>query len=121
VRDLGKHGKRDVMIGRAGETRITQVSRGSRRRERRYGCASLRRHDGTVTRSIDQLVAAWRLLCGRGPRHVLASGEGVDYAFSGLPVPFLNLAAVTARDVTAWRCSTQPTPAARSTSAWGSP
>jgi GNAT superfamily N-acetyltransferase len=54
-----------------------------------------------VTRSIDQLVGAWRLLCGRGPRHVLAAGEGLDYAFSGLPVPFFNLAAVTACDVTA--------------------
>ena len=54
-----------------------------------------------VTRSIDQLVGAWRLLCGRGPRHVLASGDGVEYAFSGLQVPFFNLAAVTAHDVTA--------------------
>ena len=54
-----------------------------------------------VTRSIDQLVGAWRLLCGRGPRHLLASGDGLEYAFSGLPVPFFNLAAVTAHDMAA--------------------
>lgn len=59
-----------------------------------------------VTLSIDQLVGAWRLLCGRGPRHVVASGEGMEYAFSGLPVPFFNLAAVTGRDVTAATLST---------------
>lgn len=54
-----------------------------------------------VTRSIDQLVGAWRIMCGRGPLHALASGDGVEYAFSGLPVPFFNLAAVTASDLSA--------------------
>ena len=68
-----------------------------------------------VTRSIDQLVGAWRLLCGRGPRHVLASGDGVEYAFSGLQVPFFNLAAVTAHDVTA------ETLAAQGREAWRGP
>ena len=54
-----------------------------------------------LTRSIDQLVGAWRLLCGRGPRHVVASTDGIEYAFSGLPVPFFNMAALTGRDITA--------------------
>jgi GNAT superfamily N-acetyltransferase len=54
-----------------------------------------------VTRSVDQLVGAWRLMCGRGPRHVLASGDGIEYAFSGLPVPFFNMAALTGRDISA--------------------
>jgi GNAT superfamily N-acetyltransferase len=67
-----------------------------------------------VTRSIDQLVGAWRLLCGRGPRHVLASADGLEYAFSGLPVPFFNLAAVTAHAVTAETLAAQ----GREASAW---
>jgi GNAT superfamily N-acetyltransferase len=56
-----------------------------------------------VTRSIDQLVGAWRLMCGRGPHHVVASADGIEYAFSGLAVPFFNLAAVTGHDLTATR------------------
>jgi hypothetical protein len=54
-----------------------------------------------ITRSVDQLVAAWRLMCGRGPHHVLASGDGIEYAFSGVPVPFFNMAALTGRDISA--------------------
>jgi len=54
-----------------------------------------------VTLSIDQLVGAWRVMCGRGPTHTVASADGIEYAFSGLPVPFLNLAAVTGQGVAA--------------------
>jgi GNAT superfamily N-acetyltransferase len=54
-----------------------------------------------LTRSVDQLVGAWRLMCGRGPSHVLASADGIEYAFSGLPVPFFNMAALTGADISA--------------------
>jgi GNAT superfamily N-acetyltransferase len=54
-----------------------------------------------VTLSIDQLVGAWRLMCGRGPSRSLASADGIEYIFSGLPVPFFNLAALAGRDISA--------------------
>lgn len=54
-----------------------------------------------VTLSINQLVGAWRTMCGRGPSHVVDSADGIEYAFSGLPVPFFNMAALTGRDVSA--------------------
>lgn len=49
--------------------------------------------------SISQFGDAWRLMCGASPGHVIEGTTDVDYVFSGLPIPFFNVALVTARDV----------------------
>ena len=57
-------------------------------------------HDD-VDLSIRQFSQAWRLMCGGAPGCSLARGEGVDYVFSGLPIPFFNVALLTARGISA--------------------
>jgi GNAT superfamily N-acetyltransferase len=49
--------------------------------------------------SISQFGDAWRLLCGASPGHVIDQDVTIDYLFSGLPIPFFNVALVTARSV----------------------
>jgi len=49
--------------------------------------------------SISQFGDAWRLMCGASPGHVIERKKDVDYVFSGLPIPFFNVALVTAREV----------------------
>ena len=48
-----------------------------------------------VTLSIRQMDGAWRLMCAGGPKSVVASSEGIQYAFSGVRVSFFNLALLT--------------------------
>ena len=45
--------------------------------------------------SISQFVAAWRLMCAGAPGHTTAEADGVQYIFSGVPIPFFNVAVVT--------------------------
>ena len=54
-----------------------------------------------VALSLRQFVGAWRHLCTPGPGHVLAVEGPLEYAFSGLPIAFFNVAFVTPRFVTA--------------------
>ena len=54
-----------------------------------------------VTLSIRQLEGAWRLMCAGAPKSVVASGEGIQYIFSGLPVGFFNLALLTGSGLSA--------------------
>lgn len=54
-------------------------------------------HDD-VALSIRQFTEAWRTMCTAGPGHTLASGRGVEYIFSGLPIAFFNVAILTGRD-----------------------
>ena len=49
--------------------------------------------------SISQFRQAWRLLCGASPGYLTDGDADVDYIFSGVPVPFFNVAFVTARGV----------------------
>ena len=49
--------------------------------------------------SISQFGDAWRLMCGAHPGHVIEGNQDIDYVFSGLPIPFFNVAVVTARRV----------------------
>lgn len=49
--------------------------------------------------SISQFGDAWRLMCRASPDHVIDAGKNVDYVFSGLPIPFFNVAVITARHV----------------------
>jgi hypothetical protein len=53
-------------------------------------------HDD-VDLSIQQFSQAWRLMCGGAPGRSLARGESVEYVFSGCPIPFFNIALLTAR------------------------
>lgn len=57
-------------------------------------------HDG-VGLSIRQLCAAWRVMCRDAPGRRIASADGIDYIFSGLPVPFFNVAVLTQPSVSA--------------------
>lgn len=49
--------------------------------------------------SISQFRDAWRLMCGACPGYVAATTGGVDYIFSGLPIPFFNAAIVGAHGI----------------------
>ena len=55
-------------------------------------------HDD-VDLSIRQFFQAWRMMCGGSPGSSLARGEGVEYVFSGRPIPFFNVAILTARAI----------------------
>lgn len=50
-----------------------------------------------VALSLRQFVEAWRLMCQGAPRVSMASNDGIDYVFSGVPVGFFNVALPTAR------------------------
>ena len=54
-----------------------------------------------VAFSISQFRQAWRLFCGACPSHLADRNGAVEYIFSGLPIPFFNVAVVTARNVAA--------------------
>jgi GNAT superfamily N-acetyltransferase len=69
-----------------------------------------------VDLSIRQISEAWRLMCGGAPGSSLARGEGVEYVFSGLPIPFFNVALLTARGISADHLQSR----AREACAWAS-
>jgi hypothetical protein len=54
-----------------------------------------------VTLSIRQIDGAWRVMCAGGPKNVVATTEGIQYVFSGLPVGFFNLALLTGSGLSA--------------------
>jgi ribosomal protein S18 acetylase RimI-like enzyme len=49
--------------------------------------------------SISLFRDAWRLLCGASPGFLTGDDANVNYIFSGLPIPFFNVALVTADGV----------------------
>lgn len=57
--------------------------------------------DDDVALSISQFAGAWRLMCADAPRSAVAVTDGVEYVFGGAPVPFFNIALLTARGLTA--------------------
>jgi GNAT superfamily N-acetyltransferase len=54
-----------------------------------------------VTLSIRQMDGAWRLMCAEGPKPVVATTEGIQYIFSGVPISFFNLALLTGSSLSA--------------------
>ena len=54
-----------------------------------------------VDLSIRQFVDAWRALCGGAPGSTVATERGIEYVFSGIPIPFFNVAILSERSVTA--------------------
>ena len=67
--------------------------------------------------SISQFGDAWRLLCGASPGYVATGNGAVEYIFSGLPIPFFNVALVTGRNVAAETLETE----ARKACEWARP
>jgi GNAT superfamily N-acetyltransferase len=52
-----------------------------------------------VDLSIQQFVGAWRLMCSGGPGQVNTDEDGIHYIFSGVPIPFFNVALLTERGI----------------------
>lgn len=54
-----------------------------------------------VDLSISQFVDAWRVMCEGAPNYEEAQGDGLTLMFTGLPVPFFNVALLTGRGISA--------------------
>lgn len=54
-----------------------------------------------VQLSIQQFVGAWHLMCKAAAGHTRASAPGIEYIFAGVPIPFFNVAILTARGISA--------------------
>jgi GNAT superfamily N-acetyltransferase len=48
-----------------------------------------------VDLSLRQMLGAWRIMCSSSPGMTAASEGGVDFVFSGIPIPFFNVALAT--------------------------
>ena len=57
--------------------------------------------NGSVELSIRHFVDAWRLMCASAPRYAEESAHGIHYVFSGIPIPFFNVALLTDASVAA--------------------
>lgn len=55
----------------------------------------------TVDLSIKHFIEAWRCMCAGAAEYADEAGDTVQYVFSGVPVPFFNVALVTGRNVDA--------------------
>lgn len=53
----------------------------------------------SVELSIRHFIDAWRLMCDRSAGHAEEAAAGVHYVFSGIPIPFFNVALVTDTNV----------------------
>jgi GNAT superfamily N-acetyltransferase len=56
-----------------------------------------------VDLSVRQFSEAWRLMCTGVAGHTAAVADGVEYIFSGCPIPFFNVAFPTGRNISAAR------------------
>jgi hypothetical protein len=54
-----------------------------------------------VDLSFQQMLGAWRIMSAASPRRALASDAGLECIFSGVPVPFFNVALITDARVSA--------------------
>ena len=57
--------------------------------------------DDRVDLSVRQFSEAWRLMCTGVAGHTAAVADGVEYIFSGCPIPFFNVAFLTGRNISA--------------------
>jgi GNAT superfamily N-acetyltransferase len=55
----------------------------------------------SVELSVGHFINAWRLMCAGAPRYAEEAAHGVHHVFSGIPVPFFNVALVTDTSVSA--------------------
>ena len=60
----------------------------------------------SVALSIKHFVDAWRLMCAGAPGSAEEAAHGVRFVFSGIPIPFFNVALVTDGNVAAAPLST---------------
>jgi len=51
--------------------------------------------------SIRHFIEAWRTMCAGAPGYTEEAVDGVQYVFSGVPIPFFNVGLVTGRDLSA--------------------
>jgi GNAT superfamily N-acetyltransferase len=56
---------------------------------------------GKIDLSISQFLAAWRIMCAASPGRGSYSAEGLECVFSGVPIPFFNMAFATGRRISA--------------------
>jgi hypothetical protein len=63
------------------------------------GCAVTKHTTDQISLSVRQFTEAWRVFCTAPPVHVATQQKGVEYIFSGLPVAFFNVVAITERIV----------------------
>jgi GNAT superfamily N-acetyltransferase len=54
-----------------------------------------------VDLSIRQFTDAWQVFCANAPHRAVATADGVQYVFSGIPIAFFNIALPTGRDIAA--------------------
>lgn len=54
-----------------------------------------------VVLSVGQFAGAWEVLCKAAAGHVVASEGGTEYRFSGIPIPFFNIAMAAVREESA--------------------
>lgn len=55
----------------------------------------------SVELSLQQFSAAWRILCSAATGHSGYADDGVEYQFSGVPLPFFNAAILTGEGISA--------------------
>ena len=55
----------------------------------------------SVALSIRHFIDAWRLMCAGAPGYSEEAANGVHFVFSGIPIPFFNVALVTGTTVSA--------------------
>ena len=41
--------------------------------------------------SLRQFSAAWRVMCNPAPGRIIEVDDGIEYVFSGIPIPFFNV------------------------------
>jgi GNAT superfamily N-acetyltransferase len=56
---------------------------------------------GGINLSVRQMCEAWRVMCRDAPGRRVASADGIDFIFSGLPVAFFNVAVLTQPSISA--------------------
>ncbi len=54
-----------------------------------------------VALSVRQFTEAWRIMCTGSTGHTVTVSDGVQYVFSGLPIPFFNVALLCDRRISA--------------------
>jgi len=49
--------------------------------------------------SLRQFSEAWRVMCNPAPGRIIEVHDGIEYVFSGIPIPFFNVALLTGRSM----------------------
>ena len=74
-----------------------------------------------VALSISQFTDAWRLFGEARPGSIIESTAGVDFVFTGLPIPFFNVAVLTGRQLSREELAGHVQAATQRASAKGAP